>query len=81
MTKEKMSWKEIQEKYPDKWVALTDAEKSGSKIISAVPVKVCDESEMYDAELELKAAGILFTWRRTTELEGANILCELQTND
>ncbi|WP_026659103.1 hypothetical protein [Butyrivibrio sp. AC2005] len=81
MTGNLMSWKEIQEKYPDKWVALTETEKEGSRILAAIPIKVCDESEMYDAELELKAAGIQFTWRRTTELEGANILCELATKD
>lgn len=72
-----MSWNEIKEKYPNRWVALTDYRKKGSRILEAVPVCVCEEKDMYDTELALKEQGIPFVWRRTTELEGANILCRL----
>lgn len=70
-----MTWEEIKRKYPDRWVALTDYKKQGSRIIEAIPVRVCREKEMYMTELELDRQGIDFLWRRTTELEGANIIC------
>lgn len=72
-----MSWEEIKDRYPDRWVALSDYKKQGSRIIEGVPVGVCEEKDMYNMELDLKKKGISFVWRRTTELEGANILCRL----
>ena len=72
-----MTWEEIRQKYPDRWVALTNYKKQGPRIIEAVPVRVCREKEMFDAEMELKKQGIDFQWRRTTELEGANIICKI----
>ena len=74
---DKISWSEIVEKYPDRWVALTDCEKKGSRVLAAVPIRVCEEKDMYDTELELNEKGISFIWRRTTELEGAHILCRI----
>lgn len=77
METQKMSWEEIKSRYPDRWVALADYKKQGSRILEAVPVKVCEEKDMYAAETELNREGISFVWRRTTELEGANILCRM----
>jgi hypothetical protein len=73
----KMSWNKIVEKYPNKWVALADYERRGSVILSGVPVMICIEKDMYNIELELEKEGIDFMWVRTTELEGANILCRI----
>ena len=70
-----MSWDEIKKKYPDRWVALADYRKDGSRIIEAVPVEVCEEKDMYSTEMALRQRGITFVWRRTSELEGANVLC------
>ena len=72
-----MSWDEIKKEYPNRWVALADYRKKGSRVIEGVPVGICEEKDMYDTELALKQKGISFVWRRTTELEGANILCRL----
>ena len=72
-----MTWDEIRHKYPDRWVALTNFEKQGSRIVSGIPFRVCEEKDMYETELELDRQGIPFQWRRTTELEGANILCKM----
>ncbi|MBR1628323.1 MAG: hypothetical protein IJ679_03525 [Lachnospiraceae bacterium] len=33
---ERLSWKEIQERFPDQWVGLVDVEWDGSTVISAV---------------------------------------------
>ena len=72
-----MTWAEIKKAYPDRWVALTDYKKDGPTIIEGIPIKVCEEKDMYSAERELREKGIPFIWRRTTELEGANIICLL----
>ena len=71
----KMKWDEIVEKYPDRWVALSDYEKDGPYILEGVLLAVCREPEMLDAERDLKGRGISHIWRRTTDLEGANAIC------
>lgn len=73
----RMKWDEIKATYPDRWVALTDFKKYGPTILEAVLLRVCEEKDMYSAEMELREKGIPFIWRRTTELEGANIICLL----
>lgn len=67
---QKLSWDEIIEKYPNRWVALADYETRGSVILAGIPIRVCREKEMYDTELELDKEGIKFMWARTTEVEG-----------
>ena len=42
--KERLTWKEIKEKYPNQWVGLTDVERDGSDIVSAV-VKYTGKTE------------------------------------
>ncbi len=70
----KMKWDEIVEKYPNRWVALSDCKKDGPYILEGVLLAVCKEPERYDTELALEEKGIPFIWRRTTELEGANAI-------
>ncbi len=72
-----MTWAEIKKEYPDRWVALIEYKKDGPTILEGIPVRVCEEKDMYAAELELRKKGLSFIWRRTTELEGANIICKL----
>ncbi len=70
----KMKWDEIVEKYPDRWVALSDYKKDGPYILEAVPVAVCIDTDRYETELSLREKGVSHIWRRTTELEGANAI-------
>ena len=70
-----MTWNEIKNKYPDRWVAISNYKKDGPRILEGIPVSVCEEEDMYDAELSLKEQGISFVWRRTSDLEGANVIC------
>ena len=72
-----MSWEEIKYRYPDRWVAISNYKKDGPVILEGIPVEVCEESDMYDAEVALKQKGIAFVWRRTTELDGANVICRM----
>ena len=41
---ERLTWAEIQNKYPDQWVGLTDVERNGIDIISAI-VKYTDKTK------------------------------------
>ena len=47
-----MTWKEIQETYPDQWVGLSEVERNGGSIASAV-VKYTDKTadELYDMQV------------------------------
>ena len=74
---ERLTWQEIVEKYPDRWVALSDCEMDGSQIISGVVQAVCIEEERYSITIKLAEQNISFRWRRTTFLEGVNVLCEV----
>ena len=54
MSKAKLTWPEIQAKYPDQWVALKDCEmKKGADIISGVVAYT--ESDISSDEMVLKA--------------------------
>jgi hypothetical protein len=54
----RMTWKEIQETYPDQWVGLTDVERNGGSVHSAV-VKYTDKTadELYD--MQISGQGII----------------------
>lgn len=54
----RMTWKEIQEAYPDQWVGLTDVEREGGGIASAI-VKYTDKTsdELYD--MQISGQGII----------------------
>lgn len=43
MEGKRMTWDEIVEKYPDQWVGLTDVERDGASVLSAV-VKYSDKT-------------------------------------
>ena len=72
-----MNWNEIQKQYPDRWIAPADYKKDGLLVLEGVPIEVCEERDMYDAEIALRQKGIPFIWRRTTQLEGINVICRM----
>ena len=39
----RLKWEEIQKKYPDQWVGLTDVERDGVTVVSAI-VKYSDKT-------------------------------------
>jgi len=61
----RMTWKEIQETYPDRWVGLTDVEweePESPNIVSAV-VKYTDKTsdELYDMQLKGEGVHTIYT--------------------
>ena len=48
---ERMTWAEMVEKYPDKWVALKDVEWDGADVGSAVLVAALSNDEFIDFEV------------------------------
>lgn len=65
---ERLTWQEIVERYPDKWVFLIDYELNSAKqIVSGVVYVACTECDISSFEKELSNKGIDFLERRTTE--------------
>lgn len=62
---ERMTWLEMVEKYPDRWVAVKDAQKDGPDIVSGVLVAVKSDDEIALFRVENHGKGYIF--RRTTE--------------
>ena len=50
---ERLRWNEIQEKYPDQWVGLTDVERDGATVVSAI-VKYTDKTRSELTRMQLK---------------------------
>lgn len=73
MMTEKLSWDKIVEKYPDRWVALTDCDMDGVSVLAAKVCAVCQDRDRLDEEIMLMEAKITFEWRRTTDIEGAYV--------
>ena len=46
MMSEGLTWKEIQEKYPDQWGVMDDMSKYGSTILSEVVIETCADDEI-----------------------------------
>ncbi len=45
MAEQRLTWKEIQEKYPDQWVGLVDIDWQDESNIESVVVKYADKSK------------------------------------
>ena len=62
----RMTWKEIQETYPDKWVGLTDIEWDGGEVGTAI-VKYTDKTsdELYDMQIKGQIADTVYTTPNT----------------
>lgn len=72
----RQTWEEIVKQYPDKWVALSDVVFDGSDVASGIVEANCIDSEIGTYDTELINKGIQAFWIRTTDLEGANALCQ-----
>lgn len=54
MTAERLTWEEIMEKYPDRWVGLTDVEWKNSVNVKSAVVKYTDKTKSELLELQFK---------------------------
>lgn len=64
---ERMTWKEIQERYPDQWVGLVDVEwKNQSNIISAI-VKYTDKEVDKNDLVRMQIRGEIFSCYTTPD--------------
>ena len=65
----RMTWKEIQENYPDKWVGLTDVEweEPESPDIASAIVKYTDKTsdELYDMQFKGQGVYTVYTTPQT----------------
>ena len=71
MTK-RMTWAEIQEKYPDKWVALDDVvflNNDGCNVESAVVVCAMIDDEYIDKRLDFIHSGLEYDYERTEDVQ------------
>lgn len=66
----RLTWEEIVERYPDRWVGLRDCVMDGADIVSAVVECVCTDDEQDAKICEYARAKIGLTWDRTTEVGG-----------
>ncbi len=65
---ERLSWEEIRDRYPDKWVVLRDCEwKNKSNIKSAVIIDTCEDEEISQRRIQSRKNGDGLIFRRTTE--------------
>ena len=62
----RMTWKEIQETYPDQWVGLSEVERNGGSIASAV-VKYTDKTGSELIEMQLEDSGDLYSTYTTPD--------------
>lgn len=63
----KLTWQEIVDKYPDKWVALSDVEFDNTEVKSGVVKASCTDSEVASLFMEFKSKGINYYWIRATD--------------
>lgn len=69
----RMSWKEIQEKYPDQWVALTDViylNDDNCNVESAVLICVMSDEDYIQSRLTFIKEGKNYEYTRTTDTRG-----------
>ena len=67
MTANKMTWEEMVEKYPDRWVVIADAEMNGADLISGNVVGIKTDDEIIPYRIANQKKG--FKFYRTTEGE------------
>ena len=63
---ERLTWEEMVEKYPDKWVFVKNAELDGIDIASGELICACTDKECGKKVSELVDAGVRFYHARTT---------------
>ena len=70
---ERMTWKEIQEKYPDQWVALTDVyylNNDNCNVESAVLICVMSDEDYVQTRLRFIHEGKDYAYTRTNDIKG-----------
>ena len=71
MEKERLTWKEVVEKYPNRWVALSDYDMTDINNVSGIVEAVCRDTEIGRKDIEIRNRGIKkLYWSRTTGLPG-----------
>lgn len=68
----KMTWEEMVERYPNKWVAVTNYLKDGPDLIEGELLAVLDDREIDD--FRIKNWGKNYYYGRTTEERGIGIV-------
>ena len=64
---ERLTWEEMNNKYPDRWLILKDAEYERSiDLVKGTVVKVCTDDEIDSVLVELLRKGEIFDKVRTT---------------
>lgn len=63
---ERMTFEEMKEKYPGKWVFVKNAEADGPNVLSGEIICVCSDDEYGNKMVEMLRSGIDFKKFRTT---------------
>ena len=76
-----MTWKEMVEIFPSKWVYVTDYEMDGPDIVKGRIVGVVTDEEDGDMYIYCRDNGIDYMRSRTTEgfVSGFNIISEIES--
>ena len=76
---ERLTWKEMNDKYPDRWLILKDAEyERGIDLVKGTVVKVCTDDEIDSVLVELLRKGDIFDKIRTTPgIPAGALLCDI----
>ena len=70
---ERMTWKEIQGKYPDQWVALKDViymNNDGCNVESAVVICAMSDDDYVNKRLSFVRSGEVYDYERTEDTRG-----------
>ena len=67
---ERLAWKEVEEKYPDRWLAVTDCVGEYTPDFTVTVIAVCTCAERYGTLVWLLDQDIRFNWRDTIEMFG-----------
>lgn len=70
---DRLLWKEIQEKYPDQWVALEDVKfmnDDGCNVESAIVLSAMSDDEYISSRLKFIREGKDYKYRRTEDMRG-----------
>lgn len=68
----RMTWAEIQEKYPEQWVALDEViylNNDGCNVESAMVICVMSDDEYIDKRLDFIHNGMEYVYERTEDIQ------------
>lgn len=71
--RDRMTWKEIQKKYPDQWVALTDVSylnNDNCNVESAVLICAMSDEDYVQTRLRFINEGKNYEYTRTNDIRG-----------